>query len=1082
MSAPAPAPRPQRVVDNNKRVLDDLKIAAKAKELVPFVGAGMSHGIFPLWQTALTRLIDARLTWDDRTKDTVRGLVEESKFEEAASELAGTNRHRLTHDLYQEFRNVRITAERLATMPVSLLPRLATDLVVTTNFDRVIEWVYQGRLEPVLPPFSDTRPAQTRAVVGGDTGYLVKIHGCISRECDLVFTKDDYNQAYGKDFDGAGAGYLRRLLEVRRMFFLGCGLRKDRTLGLAEYIAQGCSGAHFAVLEAPKDPCSNDFGAWWDRLDRAGISCYWYPHATHTRVEEILRYLLSPDDHEPPADNEPPSDDEPPGGAKGGTPTASSPASEMETAVKDAHLASPVALAPGGDERPGSLDATTPTADSETRAEPSPDARTPLMRRVVVRTALKEPAPPGATPPSVALPPGPTTVIGRPRELERLKQALTLGRAAALVGTGGIGKTTLAQEYVRANKDKYSWVWWLDASTEGSLSGSLADEGRKAMSASGAAGVTLVTDAAAEVYARHLLRDRSDWLVVLDGAPGTAEVDREMAAMPSGAFLVTTREDQDWQNIGVTRIKVDVLSKDDAVRLLTARARPPSMAGWEASGDAGDLVYLLGYLPLAVTQVGALLHLEGATSPSPMLAQWRKNPAAQLHAAIPDTPSKRTMAHVWDLSIAHLEHSDPSAAQLLSILGWLGPPEGIPRSLLSVLPADAFPDGPAKPLRAAASASLLTMRADIIAIHPVLHLVLRTRDKSVPQRTPDRIDAARAAAATMLRETLDEDDPSDPAAWPTIRSLVESAEILITEDASGRDEDTSYVVREVGQFLSEQGSYQRAVALFEWNLRRAERALAPDDPGILTARSDLAKALVDRRGPGELDRAICLFESVLKDRELAPDPDHRDILAARHSLAVTLVKRGSQSDLNTAIALLRTVLEDRERTLPANDPDILYARHDLAWALVTRREKGDRNQAVELSRAALADCERILGADHHRTLSIRHTLAWALKERREPGDPNMSISLYRSVLSDKERILGINHPRTLSARHHLGQALVDRRGQGDLERAIDLYEKVLADRERIVGIYHPRTLSTRHDLAWALKERGGPEDLANAIT
>jgi tetratricopeptide (TPR) repeat protein len=662
-------------------------------------------------------------------------------------------------------------------------------------------------------------------------------------------------------------------------------------------------------------------------------------------------------------------------------------------------------------------------------------------------------------------------VIGRDQELEELARTMAGGRGAALIGMGGVGKTTLAQEYVRAHAREYSWVWWFDASSAGTLTSGLAEEGRTAMSASGAVNVSSVVDADAEAHARRLLRNSTGWLVVLDSAAGVAEVRDTMTAALAGTFLVTTREDQDWQDLGVAPIDIHPLSKDDAVGLLTARARPSSMEGWDSTGDAGDLVEALGCLPLAVTQVGALLHLDGADDPSDMLAQWQNNPEAHLDPAAPGTLSERTMAHTWDLSITRLEESEPSAVQLLSILGWLGPPEAIPKSLLNVLPVDAFADGPSRALRAAASASLLTMRADTIAVHPVLHLVLRTADDTLSQRAQDRVDEARATVAAMLRQIIGESDPSDPTAWPTIRSLVESVELLATRSATGQEADASYVAKKVGAFLSGQGSHDRAVSLLKWDFKRADQVHSAYDSDILTAHNNLAGALRGRRGPGDLDTAISMYQTALTRLERVQSTDHPDTLATRNNLAQALIHRHKPGDLDRAIGIYQTVLTNTELVLGIDHPASLTIRNNLAGALSDRHGPGDLDTAINLYQTVLADQERVLGADHPRTLATCNNLALALTYRHERGDLDRAIDLHRKVLTDSERVLDADHPDTLTIRNNLAGALSDRHGPGDLDTAITLFQSVLTDEERVLGTDHPSTLATRHNLAHALKQR-----------
>jgi hypothetical protein len=926
-----------QILKSNEQVLLDLKRAIQDDEVVPFVGAGMSKPIFPLWTESLLTLIEGRRLWDEAQKADVRRLVETAKFEEAASQLADDN-PRFTSGIYTEFGNARIDPAKLARMAVRLLPEIFPGPVVTTNFDRVLERVYHGRLEPVIPPFGELRPAQARAVTRRGSEHLVKIHGCVSRECNLVFTKENYDEAYGEKFDGAGAKYLRRLLEGRRMVFLGCGLRQDRTLSLVESIALGFDGDHFAVVEAPKDLAADDFNARWKRLEDAGIDCYWYPHGAHSEVEAVLNYLLGSSS---------------PGGDGSASTGGGGPARTAATPLV------------GGSPGPGS---------------PAPASGTVAPG---VTAAFEAVTPAVEAPPSVILPPAATTLIRLDQPLADLEQALAGSLGAVLVGPGGSGKTTLAQEYVRAKAGDYAWVWWLDASSQETLSNSLAGEGRKALTASGAAGVDLMTDADAADHARRLLHGGAGWLIVLDGATEMAEIQGAMTATPSGKFLVTTREERDWQSIGLTPVAVEPLSLEDAVRLLVARARPASPDGWETTGPAGELVRKLGCLPLAVAQVGALLHLDGARDPSAMLAQWRWNPAARLGEAVPGTPQERTMAHVWDLSITRLEERDTSAVRLLAILGWLGPPERIPRSLLDALPADTFPADPGRPLREAAAAGLLSLNGDVIAIHPVLHLVLRTPDETVPQRVTARVGRARATAVTLLRATLGDDDPNDPAVWPVIRSVAGSAEVLASQPAWGRDGDATDVVRKVAWFLSGHGSHQQAVTLSRWDRERAEQALTPDHPDLLDARGRLASALRLRGGPGDLEEAIALHKRVAADRERVLGPDHPDTLTSRNNLALTLWDRGGPGDLKEAIALHKRVAADSERVLGPDHPNTLTYRNNLAITLARLGDRHNLSRAVEIFEGVVDGRTRVLGPDHPDTEASKSGLAWTRRQLAE---------------------------------------------------------------------------------------------------
>jgi hypothetical protein len=116
---------------------EDLKRSCQRGFVIPFVGAGMSKSAgCPEWREYLLNLcVDASL---DRDAMRVR-LEENSDYEGVMNDLVtalGVNRFNL--DFERDFK----TPDDIAGA-VTLLPKLFDSSVITTNFDRVLEKVYE---------------------------------------------------------------------------------------------------------------------------------------------------------------------------------------------------------------------------------------------------------------------------------------------------------------------------------------------------------------------------------------------------------------------------------------------------------------------------------------------------------------------------------------------------------------------------------------------------------------------------------------------------------------------------------------------------------------------------------------------------------------------------------------------------------------------------------------------------------------------------------------------------------------------------------------------------------------------------
>lgn len=142
------------------------EIKRNAFILVPFIGVGLTAFAYDSWNDILKQLRDFLIS--KKAKERFNQLLRDNDYLEAAEflekELGSYN---FQHDLMHLFSQEKFTEkkEELQMQVIWLLPDLFQNLVITTNFDVVLEYVYQERGLAFKPPL---RP--------GDDDFL-QLHG-----------------------------------------------------------------------------------------------------------------------------------------------------------------------------------------------------------------------------------------------------------------------------------------------------------------------------------------------------------------------------------------------------------------------------------------------------------------------------------------------------------------------------------------------------------------------------------------------------------------------------------------------------------------------------------------------------------------------------------------------------------------------------------------------------------------------------------------------------------------------------------------------------------------------------------------
>lgn len=231
---------------NRNRYLD-LQDAVKREQVVPFVGSGMSvPSGMPTWSELLTRVGDYVSCDSSKLKE----LICASLFEEAADLIASSTNPRLFGESIEH--NLRVGDAASVYGPVSLLPELFSNLVITTNLDDVLERLYEESGTSFGHVLRGACIAEYRQIKNPKDRFLLKMHGDCRNQNDRVLLSEEYSKVYEKG--SIVYEEISLIFRANSLLFLGCSLREDRTVGLIEAVSKTDMNMpkHFALLPTPE--------------------------------------------------------------------------------------------------------------------------------------------------------------------------------------------------------------------------------------------------------------------------------------------------------------------------------------------------------------------------------------------------------------------------------------------------------------------------------------------------------------------------------------------------------------------------------------------------------------------------------------------------------------------------------------------------------------------------------------------------------------------------------------------------------------------------------------------------------------
>lgn len=610
---------------------------------------------------------------------------------------------------------------------------------------------------------------------------------------------------------------------------------------------------------------------------------------------------------------------------------------------------------------------------------------------------------PAAEPPNGSVPPRRPGFTGREDLLGAMRRDSDAWQLLVLHGLSGVGKTSIAAEFVHREMSRFDVVWWIVAEqvarTRSALT-DLADRLPQPVEVSQSdMGQTVLNVLGA------LEQGSFTWLLVYDNAIGPEHLHELLPTAGRGTVIVTTR-DGSWNGYG-RGIPVGVLPRSDSIALL-------EQFGRISFDDADRLADRLGDLPLALEQSAAMRAATGMPV-SEYLRRLDRQATAVLSQGQPrDYPD--TVAGAFGLAYDEARTESSGAAQLLAMLSCLSAvpispallrtPDlhSIPPPLSRVLAQDAQLDAALQLLE---RYGLVTMAdgGQAVQVHRLVQLVVRD----------SLIDADRGLAYENARRLLaaaNPGSPDDPLTWEMHAQIgphLGPTGVVTATDPPAR------------RLVLDQIRYLYVLGDFDGSLRLSTEARAAWAGADDEWNDDETFACIDRyasalTGLGRFRQADELYTRAWERLNSHERFGAKHDRTARTASGLAFVSR-TLGRYGMALNLERYRVDHYEKARDADPTELLRARANMA---VCYRAIGEFRRAHEIDEDLVQHWRRRHGDQDYRTQFAISNLA---RDLYGLGRYEEVLRLQEDLLAAMRDRLGDRHPYVMLAARTTAVAL-----------------------------------------------------------
>ena len=174
----------------------------------------------------------------------------------------------------------------------------------------------------------------------------------------------------------------------------------------------------------------------------------------------------------------------------------------------------------------------------------------------------------------------------------------------AIYGTGGVGKTQIAIEYVYRHEKDYNDIYWVSALDQAALLSGFQEIGEKTGCLAGTMALKPVEVANAVIA---WLRLRENWLLIVDNLDDITVADGLLPATQNGGHTLITTRNPNAKNIPAEGLEIPLLNENDSIDLLFIRSDITEAQLSTSRPAATEIVQELGYLALAIENTAAFI-------------------------------------------------------------------------------------------------------------------------------------------------------------------------------------------------------------------------------------------------------------------------------------------------------------------------------------------------------------------------------------------------------------------------------------------------------------------------------------------